>query len=259
MSERPILVARSGDVAIITLNRPTRMNAMSMEMMEGMISAVDEAGRSARALLITGAGRAFCSGADLQGGPALQEGADMGLSLEQVINPLLDRIAGLPIPVVTAINGAAAGAGAGLALAGDFAIAGRSAYFLLAFVNVGLVPDAGLSFLLPRLVGRQRALALMMLGEKLPAETAESWGLIHRAVADDELPDQALQLATRLAAGPTRAFGIIRRTMRTSLDGSWTETVQAERIGQREAGYSADFREGVAAFTERRKPVFQGR
>lgn len=259
MSESPILVSRSGDVAIITMNRPTRMNAMSMEMVEGMITAVEEAGRSARALLITGAGRAFCSGADLQGGPALEEGADMGLSLEQAVNPLLNRIADLTIPVVTAINGAAAGAGAGLALAGDFALAGRSAYFLLAFVNVGLVPDAGLSFLLPRLVGRQRALAMMMLGEKLPAETAESWGLIHRAVADDELMDQALQLATRLAAGPTRSYGIIRRNMRISLDGDWTQTLQAERIGQRDAGHSADFREGVAAFTERRKPVFQGR
>ena len=260
MDDQPILTRRDGPVASIRFNRPTRLNALSPDLTAAANDAVDEAIMGgARAILLSGEGRAFCSGADLQSGPAATAGADMGQGLEAQVNPLLERLFGAPIPVVTAVNGAAAGAGAGLALAGDFAVMGRSAYFLLAFVNVGLAPDAGLSFLLPRLVGRQRALEMMMLGERLPAEKAEAWGLVHKVVDDAALMDEAMGLAQRLAAGPTRSYAIIRRTVRRSLDSSFTETLRYEREAQREAGLTADFREGVAAFGEKRKPVFSGR
>jgi 2-(1,2-epoxy-1,2-dihydrophenyl)acetyl-CoA isomerase len=260
MSEEPILTARDGDVFTIRLNRPTRLNALSIPLIQGLLAAVEEAIASgARALVLTGEGRAFCSGADLVGGHATQANVDMGAQLERGINPLLELLFGAPIPVITAINGPAAGAGVGLALAGDFALMARSSYLLLAFVNIGLVPDAGLSFLVPRLVGRQRAMEMMMLGERIPAEQAQDWGLVYKTVDDAALLDEAMALAHRLAAGPTRAYALLRRNLRQSLDCSFTESLRAERESQREAGYTADFAEGVAAFGAKRKPVFTGR
>ena len=259
MTEQPLLTAKDGDVFILTLNRPDRLNAISIDMLKQAGEAVERAvAEGARALVLTGAGRAFCSGADLQGGDARSGAADMGAGIEAGVNPLLERLFNLSIPIVTAVNGAAAGAGAGLALSGDFVVMGRSAYLLLAFVNIGLVPDAGLSFLLPRLVGRQRALQIMMLGERVPAEMAEAWGLIYKTVDDSALFEETIALARRLAAGPTRAYGLIRRNMRRSLDSSLTETLRAEREAQREAGYTQDFDEGVASFVEKRRPVFKG-
>lgn len=260
MSEQAILTERDGDVFTIRLNRPDRLNALSFELMWAMEAALDAAAADgARALVITGQGRAFCSGADLQSGAAAEPGADMGAGLEQAINPLLEKLAEAPFPVITAVNGPAAGAGAGLALAGDFLLIARSSYLLLAFVNIGLIPDAGVSFLLPRMIGRQRALEMMMLGERVAAEKAEAWGLAYKAVDDAALEQDTMALAHRLAAGPTRAYAQIRRNLRGALDASFTQSLQIEREAQREMGLTADFAEGVAAFAAKRKPVFTGR
>jgi 2-(1,2-epoxy-1,2-dihydrophenyl)acetyl-CoA isomerase len=260
MSERAVLTERHSDVVTIRFNRPDRLNALSPELIQGTSAAIDEAAATgARALILTGAGRAFCSGADLQGGPASQRGSDMGAGLEKMINPLLEKLSEAPFPVITAVNGPAAGAGAGLALAGDFILMARASYLLLAFVNIGLIPDAGVSFLLPRMIGRQRALEMMMLGERVPAEKAEAWGLAYKAVDDAALGEEVLTLAQRLASGPTRAYAQIRRNLRGALDASFSESLQIEREAQREMGLTADFAEGVAAFAAKRKPVFSGR
>lgn len=253
-----LLAARAGDVAILTLNRPGRLNALDSALVAALNDAVERIADegTARALLLRGAGRAFCSGADLQAGVA---SADAGAPLEQRYNPLLHRLAALPIPIVAAVQGPAAGAGCALALAADFVVAARSAYFLLAFVNIGLVPDAGATWIIPRLVGVARARAMMMLGERIPAEQAAAWGLIHEAAPDDEAAARAEALAARLAAGPTRALGLMRRTLARALEGSLDETLTDERWAQRDAGRTADFAEGKAAFLQRRPASFKGR
>ena len=203
----------AGDVATLTIDRPALLNAVSEQTLAEMIDAVDRVrDEGIRALLITGAGRAFCSGADLSpgGGTGASRG-DTGRGLELAFNPLIERLARLPVPVVAAVSGAAAGAGCSIALAADIVIAGSSAYFLQAFVNIGLVPDVGSTWLLPRLVGKARATAMMMLGERIPAATALEWGLIHQLVEDDALIGTAQAMAARLAAGPTLALGLIRQ------------------------------------------------
>ncbi len=242
-------------VATITLNRPERLNAISATMFDELSAALDRAlAEGARAILFAGEGRAFSSGADLVGG--LPE--DVGAILEETYNPLVTKIAALPVPVVSAVNGAAAGAGCSLALLGDLVVAGRSAYFLLAFVNIGLVPDAGATWLVAKAVGRAKALEMMLLGERITAEQALDWGLIHRVVEDDALLAEATALARRLAAGPTRAMAMIRHAVADALSGTLAETLATERVNQRDAGRSADFIEGVTAFLAKRKAEFRG-
>ena len=256
-----ILTERKGDVLVVTLNRPERLNAASLQMAEDLTVALYDL-QGARALLITGAGRAFCSGADLQarGGDSAVTGGDAShRALMNHYNPALSQIMQLDIPVVTAVNGPAAGVGCSIGLAGDFVFAGRSAYFLQAFVNIGLVPDGGSTWLLTKAIGKPRATRMMMLGERIGADQAEQWGLIYKAVDDAALMDEALALATRLATGPTVALSTMRRNIMTALDGSLDQVLRAEAEGQRRAGGTADAREGALSFIEKRKPEFKGR
>jgi 2-(1,2-epoxy-1,2-dihydrophenyl)acetyl-CoA isomerase len=248
----------AADVATITIARPDRLNALSGQTVDELRAAVEEAGRSgARCLLLTGEGRGFSSGADLAGSGGLPE--DAGAALEKHFNPLVEAIFALPIPVVAAVNGPCAGAGCSLALAADIVIAARSAYFLQAFVNIGLIPDAGATWLLPRLAGRARAMEMMMLGERIPAEKALEWGLISRVVDDEALESEAVALATRLAQGPTVALGLIRRLAREAEQVSLSEALAAERVAQREAGETRDFKGAVIAFLQKMQPRFEGR
>jgi 2-(1,2-epoxy-1,2-dihydrophenyl)acetyl-CoA isomerase len=245
-------------VATITIARPDKLNALSGQTVDELRAAVEEsAGSGARCLLITGEGRGFSSGADLASGSGLPD--DVGASLEKHFNPLMEALFALPIPVVAAVNGAAAGAGASLALAADIVIAARSAYFLQAFVNIGLIPDAGATWLLPRLAGRARAMEMMMLGERIPAEQALAWGLVSRMVEDEEIGPESVALATRLAQGPTVALGLIRKLARESQHLSLSEALAAERVAQREAGRTEDFPRAVMAFLQKQKPSFEGR
>lgn len=255
-----ILTEKKGDVLVITLNRPERLNAASLQMAEDLTSALYSLD-GARAVMITGAGRAFCSGADLQarGGASAVKGGDAShRALMNYYNPALSQIMRLDVPVVTAVNGAAAGVGCSIGLSGDFVFAGKSAYFLQAFVNIGLVPDGGSTWLLTKAIGKPRATRMMMLGERIGAEQAEDWGLIYKAVDDAALQDEALALAARLAAGPTVALAAMRRNILTAIDGSFDEVLRAEAEGQRRAGGTQDAREGGLSFLEKRKPVFKG-
>ena len=245
-------------VATLTMARPETLNALNAATVAELREAVEEAGRSgARCLLLTGEGRGFSSGADLASGGGLPE--DAGEALEKGFNPLIEALFALPVPVVAAVNGPAAGAGCSLALAADIVIAARSAYFLQAFVNVGLVPDAGATWLLPRLAGRARAMEMMMLGERVSAEQAQDWGMIARVVDDEFLAEEAVALATRLAQGPTVALGLIRRLAREAQQLPLTNALSAERIAQRDAGRTEDFRSAVMAFLQKRQPRFEGR
>jgi 2-(1,2-epoxy-1,2-dihydrophenyl)acetyl-CoA isomerase len=245
-------------VATVTLNRPDSLNALSAAMLEELRAAVDSlASAGARCLLLAGEGRGFSSGADLASGGGLPD--DVGAALEAHYNPLIEALFALPLPVVAAVQGPCAGAGCSLALAADIVIASRSAYFLQAFVNIGLIPDAGATWLLPRLAGRARALEMMMLGERIPAEQALAWGMIARVVEEEELAAEAAALATRLAQGPTVAYGLIRRLARDAGQLPLTEALAAERIAQREAGRTADFKSAVMAFLQKRQPSFDGR
>lgn len=258
-----IILDCANDVATITLNRPDRLNSMPPAMADEIRDALDHlAALGARALLVTGAGRGFCSGADLGGdrsASAVGGGANSRKSLRNHYNPMLMALANLPIPVVMAVNGPAAGIGCSFALSGDFTIAAESAYFLQAFVNIGLVPDGGSSWLLPRLIGLPRATQMMMLGEKIGAAQAADWGMVYKCVTDDVLMDEARALAARLANGPTLAIGTMRRVLRDGLSQSYAQTLDAEAMGQFTAGNSADAVEGIMAFVQKRDKKFQGK
>jgi 2-(1,2-epoxy-1,2-dihydrophenyl)acetyl-CoA isomerase len=260
MAYETITLDIAQSIATITLNRPERLNAAPPAMFDEIADALDNLD-GARALLITGAGRAFCSGADLQARgekPVTGSSGSYG-ALTRHYNPTMMKLAKLNIPFVTAVNGPAAGVGCSLALASDFAIAGRSAYFLQAFVNIGLVPDGGASWMLARLAGKARATEMMMLGEKISAEKAEQWGLIYKCVDDAVLIEEAQALATRLANGPSLALGIMRQNIAAALDGDYATALLREAEGQRIAGASADAMEGGMSFLQKRKPVFQGK
>lgn len=260
MTYQHILAETHGDVLVLTLNRPDRLNAAPPALFDELREALATL-NGARAVMIAGAGRAFCSGADVGGGALASDdpGEATYAALTEHYNPTMTAIAELAVPVVSAVRGPAAGIGCSLALAADFCVASESAYFLQAFVNIGLVPDGGASWMLPRLIGRARAAEMIMLGERVPAAKALDWGMIHAVVADDALDAAALALATRLAAGPTMALGLMRRAMGRALESDYTSAMIAEAEAQRAARGSADSMEGGMAFLQKRKPQFTGR
>ncbi|MBU4317638.1 MAG: enoyl-CoA hydratase/isomerase [Proteobacteria bacterium] len=245
-------------VGILTLNHPEVLNAISPLMIDELRDALgrlEEPDHGIRCLLITGAGRGFCSGANLGGMGVRKSGSTM----DDSYNPLFLRLRDLPFPIVTAINGAAAGIGMSLALMGDLVVAARSAFFLQAFRRIGLIPDGGATYMLPRLIGHKRALELSLLGERLPAPKALEWGLINRVVDDDQLREEALRLAEELAKGPTVALSLMRKAYWESLDNTFAQQLRLESVLQKLAGVTEDNKEGVASFREKRPAVFKGK
>jgi 2-(1,2-epoxy-1,2-dihydrophenyl)acetyl-CoA isomerase len=256
-----ILFEIADGVARLTLNRPDRLNSFTAQMHAEAADALDRTeGEGARVLLITGAGRGFCAGQDLAD-RAVAPGAapvDLGDTVEASWNPLIRRITSLKMPVIAAVNGVAAGAGANIALACDIVIAARSAKFIQSFANIGLIPDSGGTWILPRLVGQARALGLALTAEPLSAESAEAWGMIWKCVDDDALAGEAESLAARFAAGPTLGIAETKLRIRLSGQNSLDEELDAERDAMRMLGNTADYREGVAAFAAKRTPMFNG-
>ena len=267
MSTSTILTAQSGAVRIITLNRPQALNSFTGEMHEALMAALDAAAadREVRALILTGTGRGFCAGQDLADplvAPDPAPGAapkDLGIVLEKYYGPLVRRVTSMPVPVVAAVNGVAAGAGANLAFCCDIVLAARSASFIQAFSKIGLVPDCGGSWLLPRLAGRARALGMALLGDKLPADEAERIGMIWKCVDDAGLMEQAGVLAARLAAMPVKALAQTRQAFDAAQRMTLGEALAQETRMQRELANAHDYNEGVGAFLARRAPVFSDR
>lgn len=258
--DRVYLSAR-GKVAVITLNHPEVINAVSPRMARGLLAALGFANDKAngfRAAVLTGEGRGFSSGANLAESPEAGEVLDAGLYLENYYHPLLFAMRDLDMPLVTAVNGAAAGIGMSFALMGDIVLAARSAFFQQAFARIGLVPDGGSTWILPRLIGLARARELSLLAERLPAETALAWGLINRMYDDAQLLDEAIALATHLAEGPTLALAATRRLFWSSPANSFEQQLEMEKQAQSSAGKTQDFREGMMAFLKKRSPQFQG-
>ncbi|MDE3174580.1 MAG: 2-(1,2-epoxy-1,2-dihydrophenyl)acetyl-CoA isomerase [Pseudomonadota bacterium] len=256
-----VLVERNGAVTLVTLNRPDRLNAFSTDMTTRLSAAFEAAERdkSCRAILVTGAGRGFCAGQDLSEravAPGKSERADVGHSIETRFNPLIRRMRACPKPIVVAVNGVAAGAGANFALAGDIVLAAKSASFIQSFVKIGLMPDCGGTWFLPHHLGPARAMALALTAEPLPAEKAAEWGLIWKAVDDAELAGQALALAQKLAQQSPSALAAIKQAVHAAASRSLDAALDHERDAQRELGYGDDFAEGVAAFLEKRAPKF---
>ena len=260
MSDAPILAATEGPVRLITLNRPAALNSFTQAMHGELLPALDAAvsDASIRAVIITGAGRGFCAGQDLND-PAMVGQVDVGAVIERFYRPLALRVRSMPVPVIAAVNGVAAGAGANFALCCDFVLAARGASFIQAFSKIGLVPDCGGTWLLPRLVGRARALGLAMTGDKLPAEEAERIGLIWRCVEDAALMSEAMALALRLAAMPSKALAETRRVLDAAAPMAFADAITLEAETQRELGRGHDFAEGVAAFLAKRPAQFKDR
>lgn len=258
MTYETLLFGLSDHVATITLNRPERMNALTPKLFTEFVDALNAAqAGGARALILTGAGGAFCSGADLVGdGEGMPD--DLGILLGAYYHPAVEALAALDIPMVCAINGPAVGAGLSVGLAGDIVVMARSAYLLLAFANIGLVPDAGATWLVAKSAGRAKALEMALLGEKISADQALDYGLVTRVVDDAAVMDEARAIAQKLANGPTVALGLIRKQVAAALNSTLTETLAIEQANQTAAGRTADFREAVTAFGEKRAPQFKG-
>ena len=263
MSYATILFELRAGVARLTLNRPERLNSFNIEMHAEVRAVLDEVKEdgSCRVLVLTGAGRGFCAGQDLSDRAIAPGGAatDLGDSIERRYKPLVLALRALPMPVIAAVNGVAAGAGANLALACDMVVAARSASFIQSFSKLGLVPDSGGTWFLPRLVGPARAIGAAFLGDKLPAEQAADWGLIWSCVDDEQFPAAVEELAQRLAVAPTRALARIKEAIYTCGERSLAQQLDVERDYQRELGHSLDYAEGVAAFLEKRAARFTGR
>ncbi len=255
-----VRIARSGAVLHLTLHRPEKLNALTTEMAgtlhAALVDAADDDG--VRAVLLDAAGRAFCAGQDLSD-PAVAPGADLGATIERAYNPLIRAMRALPKPIVAAVNGIAAGAGANLAFAADLVLAARSASFVEAFVRIGLMPDSGGTWMLPRVLGHARAVGVAMLGETFDAERALAWGALWQVVDDEQLAACATELVERLAAMPTRALGTIKRLMEAGWSKTLDAQLDAERDAQRALGGGFDFAEGVAAFSAKRPARFDGR
>jgi 2-(1,2-epoxy-1,2-dihydrophenyl)acetyl-CoA isomerase len=262
MSYQKIQVERHGNVGVLRFNEPNKLNAVTTRMIDEINLALDDLVKDARAIILTGAGRAFCSGAALDGGLGEMDAVDrsvrdLGLVLEVQINPLMSRLRDLPIPWITAVRGAAAGVGASLALAGDMIVASENCYFLQAFSKIGLVPDGGSTYLLARTIGRARTMELALLADRLPAAKAFEWGLVNRVVPDAKLEEESLALATTLAKGPRLAYGMIRKSVWGAVEADWEDSLKTEREFQRAAGQSPDYDEGVAAFLAKRPAAFK--
>jgi len=247
-------------VARIAMNDPATRNAGSVEMGEELVHAFGRAATESRAVLFTGEGNAFNSGANLNLAESMIDDPlrDVGFLLDRYFNPVINCMKDMEQPVITAVRGAAAGVGAGMAMAGDLIVCGEKAFFLQAFCHVGLVPDGGSSWLLPKAIGRVRAMELMLLGDRLPAPKALEWGLVNFVVPDTEVEARGMELAQRLADGP-RSLGIIKRNAWAALDASLETALILERNGQRDATRTEDFVEGVTAFSGKRKPEFKRR
>jgi 2-(1,2-epoxy-1,2-dihydrophenyl)acetyl-CoA isomerase len=262
MAEQPVLVEQFTGYRILTLNRPDKLNAFNVTMLDALRAAIDEAeaDETTRALMITGAGRGFCSGQDLADRLAKPgTGFTLGETLKTHYNPLVRKLRALPFPVIAAVNGVAAGAGANVALACDIVIAAQSASFIQAFTRIGLIPDCGGSWLLPRLVGDARARGLALLAQELAAEKAAQWGLIWRCVADDALIYEARRICEHFSIAPTQGLALAKRALNAAAGNALDAQLELEYDLQREAGMTPDYAEGVRAFMEKRQPKFTGR
>ena len=262
MSYENITFQVDGGVAVLTLNRPDKLNSFTQAMhleVRAALAAL-KADKSVRVLLLTGAGRGFCAGQDLSDRAVEPgaEGVDLGHSVETYYAPLVMTLKSLPMPVICAVNGVAAGAGANLALACDIVLAAQSASFIEAFCKLGLIPDTGGTWVLPRLVGPARAMGLALLGDKLPAAKAEEWGLIWRCVPDEALMDEAMAMADHFASAPTKGLAFTKKALQASYANTLPEQLKLEGEMMRELGYSHDYREGVAAFIAKRPAQFKG-
>ena len=257
-----IVLEKTNGVAKLTLNRPDRLNSFNVQMHEELQSALDDIATdgSSRCVVLTGAGRGFCAGQDLgdRAVSADQAAPDLGMSVEKFYNPLIRRLTNLKMPVICALNGVAAGAGASIVMACDIVVAASSASFILSFAKVGLVPDSGSSWHFARAIGLPRAKAMAMLGNKVSATQAEQWGLIYQVVDDDKLTETTDELSTHLAKQPTEALANIKELVHTAFDYSLNEQLERERKAMQHLGRSDDYREGVASFMEKREPNFKG-
>lgn len=265
MDYQKIKTSVSDGIAVVTLSDPSTLNAAGIDLVRELRHACDsftKEGSGVRCLVITGEGRGFCSGANLSGressGETSADERDSGAALESIYNPLVSLLRDYPMPIVTAINGAAAGVGCSIALLGDLIVASESAYFMQAFRRIGLVPDGGSTYMLPRLIGRARAMEMALLGERVPAATALQWGMINRCVPDADLMSTALELAKALATGP-KSLAWTRKLIWESLDADWHSQLWAERVKQRDAGRTEDSIEGVMAFLQKRPAEFKGK